>query len=198
MSRSKLKKSNVYVLVFPKLDAFKIGKADNVNSRLRALEKTWGLCGRSKSYYLPTSSSHVFTLEKSLHMALKDSRMQMSKADGYTEFFKLDSIDSCKNIINVFSEPMNLTPKRILPDVMSYTLMEMIEFLLSSERQRYTCNQVSDELNVKNDDQLRDSLISSIDSGVAQGIRGLSEFEFFHKQHEDHFRKVINEEIIAA
>jgi hypothetical protein len=53
--------SNVYILVYPELKGFKIGKADDVSNRISALS-SWGTVDYKNSYVVTVSHKIVFKI----------------------------------------------------------------------------------------------------------------------------------------
>ena len=56
--------TNVYLLIYPKLKAFKVGKADNVFNRADNIKKWWGEPDYVNSLSLEINNELVFKLEK--------------------------------------------------------------------------------------------------------------------------------------
>lgn len=48
---SEKEESNLYLLIYPELEAFKIGKANNVQDRIKTLSRSWGKINYDGSYY---------------------------------------------------------------------------------------------------------------------------------------------------
>lgn len=94
--------TNIYLLVYPKLKAFKIGKADNVFNRADNIKKWWGEPDYNASLSLAIKSESVFNLERSLHFFLGQFSMNYSEGDGKTEFFSLDALSHAIDHINIF------------------------------------------------------------------------------------------------
>lgn len=93
--------SCVYILVYPHLDAVKIGKAGNVFSRTQQLCH-WGTPDFGQSYVINVKQSDVYKLEGALHLKLSNYRKEMQKMDGYTEFFNLDVLNELDSILVFF------------------------------------------------------------------------------------------------
>ncbi|WP_298770093.1 GIY-YIG nuclease family protein [uncultured Shewanella sp.] len=101
--------TNIYLLIYPKLKAFKVGKADNVFNRADSIKKWWGEPDYANSFSLVISSESVFKLEKSLHLLLEQFSMNYSEGDGKTEFFSVDAFNDAIEYINVFIKSNKLT-----------------------------------------------------------------------------------------
>ncbi|HFE3207854.1 TPA: GIY-YIG nuclease family protein [Providencia stuartii] len=97
----KNKTSNVYFLVYPHLDAVKIGKADNVFSRTQQLCH-WGKPDFDKSYVVHVDASDVYKLEAALHLYLNKYKKQMNGYKGYSEFFELSALKDIPNLLNLY------------------------------------------------------------------------------------------------
>lgn len=96
-----MKKSNIYILVYPHLQAVKIGKADNVFSRTQQLCH-WGKPDFEQSYVVHVNPSDVYKLEGALHLKLAKHKKKMKQSDGYTEFFNLDVLNELDSILDFF------------------------------------------------------------------------------------------------
>ncbi|WP_162096616.1 GIY-YIG nuclease family protein [Desulfotalea psychrophila] len=99
-----MKKTNLYILVFQKNRAIKIGKANDISSRMISLKKWWGEPDYEESYSLEICIDDVFTLEKSLHLILSSYSLDYSVGDGKTEMFSLDSLDYAIKHIELYIE----------------------------------------------------------------------------------------------
>jgi hypothetical protein len=94
--------SNLYILHFPKVKAVKIGKADNVTTRINQLKGDWGNPDLDASSIYEIPSSQVFTLETILHKTLQGMRVDVGYGDGYTEMFSMDAYTSATSIADIF------------------------------------------------------------------------------------------------
>ena len=94
--------TNVYLLIYPKLKAFKVGKADNVFNRADNIKKWWGEPDYVNSLSLRINNELVFKLEKSLHLLLDQFSMDYKDGDGKTEFFSLDAYSDALEYVNIF------------------------------------------------------------------------------------------------
>lgn len=94
--------TNIYLLIYPKLKAFKIGKADDVFKRASSIKKWWGEPDYANSFSLEIRDELVFKLEKGLHLFVDQFSMDYADGDGKTEFFDLEVIDDVIGYISIF------------------------------------------------------------------------------------------------
>ncbi|WP_323086887.1 GIY-YIG nuclease family protein, partial [Providencia alcalifaciens] len=87
--------------VYPHLNAVKIGKADNVFSRVQQLCH-WGKPDFEQSYVVHVNTSDVYKLEGALHLKLAKHKKEMKNYDGYTEFFDFDVLSKLDSILDFF------------------------------------------------------------------------------------------------
>lgn len=80
--------SYIYALYFPKQNAVKIGKADDLKTRLSQLVATWGPISTSKARAWSVEDTFVLGAEKDLHRQFDTYHKDMPKGDGYSEFFE--------------------------------------------------------------------------------------------------------------
>ena len=80
--------SYIYALYFPKQKAVKIGKADELKTRLSQLVATWGHISKARAWYV--EDIFVLGAEKDLHHKFKAFHKDMPEGDGYSEFFEPD------------------------------------------------------------------------------------------------------------
>lgn len=80
--------SYIYALYFPKQNAVKIGKADNLKTRLSQLVATWGPISTSKARAWSVEDTFVLGAEKDLHRQFEAYHKDMPEGDGYSEFFE--------------------------------------------------------------------------------------------------------------
>ena len=99
----------IYLLIYPKLKAFKIGKADNVFNRADSIKKWWGEPDYVNSFSLAISSESVFKLEKSLHLLLDQFSMNFSDGDGKTEFFSFDVFNDAIEYVSFYIKSNKLS-----------------------------------------------------------------------------------------
>lgn len=79
--------SYIYALYFPKQNAVKIGKADNLKTRLSQLVATWGPISTSKARAWSVEDTFVLGAERDLHQQFDTYHKDMPEGDGYSEFF---------------------------------------------------------------------------------------------------------------
>lgn len=79
--------SYIYALYFPKQNAVKIGKADNLKTRLSQLVATWGPISTSKARAWSVEDVFVLGAERNLHQQFEAYHKDMPEGDGYSEFF---------------------------------------------------------------------------------------------------------------
>ncbi|MGR5451360.1 GIY-YIG nuclease family protein [Vibrio sp. PNB22_3_1] len=92
----------LYLLVYPDLNAFKIGKANDVVRRAEMIQRWWGMPDYGFSYYAEVPRSIVFEVEKALHCMLGSYSLSFSEGDGKTEFFRLDSLGHALNLLEYY------------------------------------------------------------------------------------------------
>lgn len=93
--------SYVYVLVYPHLNAIKVGKADVILNRVQQLSH-WGKPDLKKSYQIRVDKSDVYKLEGALHLVLSPFKKKMNKKDGYTEFFEISALKEIERVEHIF------------------------------------------------------------------------------------------------
>ncbi len=105
--------TNIYLLIYPKLKAFKIGKADNIANRIHNLKKYWGEPKYIDSLYLEIDTKFVFKLEKSLHTLLEQFSMNFSEGDGKSEFFSIEALSDAIDYIKIFIRSNKLSTELV-------------------------------------------------------------------------------------
>jgi len=86
--KTSMQLSNVYLLPYPKRNCFKIGKANDVDARVRQLN--WlGPVDTSNSYELEVPEYCVFDVETSLKNTFREYRVDVGLGDGKTELFDI-------------------------------------------------------------------------------------------------------------
>ncbi|HFT6957226.1 TPA: GIY-YIG nuclease family protein [Proteus mirabilis] len=90
--------SNVYILIYPHLNAIKVGKADNLFNRIQQLNH-WGKPDLNISYMVEINKENVYKLEGALHLVLYPFKKIMDKKDGYTEFFDIEALDEVSKVL---------------------------------------------------------------------------------------------------
>jgi hypothetical protein len=101
--------TNIYLLIYPDLKAFKIGKGNDVFIRADSIKKFWGEPNYLDSLSLKIDSMLVFKLEKSLHGLLEKFNMNFDMGDGKTEFFSFDALSYAIDYINIYIESNRLS-----------------------------------------------------------------------------------------
>jgi hypothetical protein len=86
-------RSHLYLLVFPLRGVFKVGKANDIHHRMRALQRTWGGIDAAASYHVAADRNTVFKLERTLGSVLADHAVAEEVGDGRTELFALGALD---------------------------------------------------------------------------------------------------------
>ncbi len=105
--------TNIYLLIYPKLKAFKIGKADNIANRIHNLKKYWGEPTYIDSLYLEIDTKFVFRLEKSLHTLLEQFSMNFNEGDGKSEFFSIEALSDAIDYIKIFIRSNKLSAELV-------------------------------------------------------------------------------------
>lgn len=80
--------SYIYAVYFPQLKAVKIGKADELKTRLSQLVATWGHISKARAWCV--EDIFVLGAEKDLHRKFEAYHKDMPEGDGYSEFFEPD------------------------------------------------------------------------------------------------------------
>lgn len=80
--------SYIYAVYFLKQKAVKIGKADNLKTRLSQLVATWGHISKARAWCV--DDIFVLGAEKDLHRRFETYHKDMPEGDGYSEFFEPD------------------------------------------------------------------------------------------------------------
>lgn len=94
--------SNLYMLIFPKVNAYKIGKADDIQKRLVQLRRFWGDPDYSESYRLQLPSGAARHVEKGLHHMLHEHEASPGSGDGHTELFAMESLQSALDLVELY------------------------------------------------------------------------------------------------
>lgn len=97
--------SYVYVLVYPHLQAVKIGKADNVFNRIQRLCH-WGDFDADKSFKIEVDKNNSYKLESSVHFLLSSFKKEMVFGDGFTEFFEIECYSKIIELMNLLEFKM--------------------------------------------------------------------------------------------
>ena len=80
--------SYIYALYFKKQKAVKIGKADDLTTRLSSLVATWGRIDETKARAMSIDDVFVLKYEKELHKKFGKYKKDMPDGDGSKEFFE--------------------------------------------------------------------------------------------------------------
>lgn len=80
--------SYIYAVYFSKQKAVKIGKADELKTRLSQLVATWGPISKARAWYV--EDIFVIGAEKDLHRKFEAYHKDMPEGNGYSEFFEPD------------------------------------------------------------------------------------------------------------
>ncbi|WP_323086921.1 GIY-YIG nuclease family protein, partial [Providencia alcalifaciens] len=97
--------SYIYVLVYPHLQAVKIGKADNVFNRMQRLCH-WGDFDTDKSFKIEVDKNNSYKLESSVHFLLSGFKKEMVFGDGFTEFFEIECYSKIIDLMNLLEFKM--------------------------------------------------------------------------------------------
>lgn len=106
------KVSHLYVLVYPKMCALKIGKADCTISRIKSLK----ICevDYKKSYHIEIDKDKVFFLERALHTMFEKYNLSLRGFDGATEMFDICCYDAVSSHIKLLAsfcdKDIHMTP----------------------------------------------------------------------------------------
>ena len=100
-------KTNLYILVFPEKQVFKIGKANDIHQRIDTLKRWWGQVNYAESYYLEADEAIVFGLEKTLHFLLDGHSVAFEEGDGRTELFKLSELPVVLRYMEIYMHSPN-------------------------------------------------------------------------------------------
>lgn len=97
--------SNVYLLVYSDLSAFKAGKSNCVERRVEQLSRDWGYPNYKESFQVTVGNEKdALELERSLHFFLEPHSIDVGDGDGKSEFFSLGAIEYAKGVIDHFSK----------------------------------------------------------------------------------------------
>ena len=80
--------SYIYAIHFKKINAIKIGKADDLEHRLSELVSVWGEIKKARAHQV--DDIFVLKYEKELHNSFSKFKKKLPQGDGYTEFFEPD------------------------------------------------------------------------------------------------------------
>ena len=97
-----MKKTHLYILVFPDRAAIKIGKANSIRARANTLVKHWGAIDYNSSYSVELEEKIVFNLETALHRLMSIHAMSYDDGDGKKEFFSIEALGAVLEHVNLF------------------------------------------------------------------------------------------------
>ena len=96
-------KSYVYLLINHDKTCYKIGKTDNINLRIKTLSHFWGEFQVFDSFAIECNADYAFKLESLLKNLVHDYKVEFEEEfkekNGWSEFFKIESLDSLKEFI---------------------------------------------------------------------------------------------------
>lgn len=95
-------KTNLYLLSLPDRRLCKVGKADDVDARIKQLRRDWGQVDYNNSYVLQGSPGVVFRLEATLKFLLKGRAIRFDEGDGRTELFDVAALDTALRHVDLF------------------------------------------------------------------------------------------------
>lgn len=96
--------SYLYLLIFPARKMIKVGKANDIYTRIQTLKRFWGEADYQHSYRIALPQSDVFKLEKLLHFLLAKYQINIDTGDGYTELFSIEALEPAIKHIHYFIE----------------------------------------------------------------------------------------------
>lgn len=94
--------SYLYILHFPRTNAIKIGKANEVQQRIETLQRDWGAVDYEGSYRLQLDVDSVMALERSLHGLVRHFSRGYQHGDGKTEMFSVDALAVVLQYLDLF------------------------------------------------------------------------------------------------
>jgi hypothetical protein len=97
-----MEESNVYLLKFPDIEAFKVGKSDNIINRLMSLKKYWGEPDFESSVSISIDKRFVFKLENMLKNALDQYQIKGLSGDGMSELFELSAFPVSLKYLDIY------------------------------------------------------------------------------------------------
>jgi len=108
-------KSWVYILVNKETNIYKIGKTDNLKTRINYLQKLWGKFDLSQTLAIRCDKDYSFKLESLLQNLMIESRVEFEREtrSGRTELFNLDSLNDLKIFINDYLLNFNSSLKLV-------------------------------------------------------------------------------------
>ncbi|GHA18973.1 hypothetical protein GCM10008090_30830 [Arenicella chitinivorans] len=95
--------TQLYLLIFPEEECFKIGKANDVFKRSKSF--AWlAEPDYDNSYSLTLNERKVYQIEKALHLFLDDYSVDKGNGDGHTEVFEIEGLTFALEHIATFSK----------------------------------------------------------------------------------------------
>jgi hypothetical protein len=112
--------SYLYLLAFPERGLLKIGKADNVHSRIQQLRQDWGAVDYGRSHQLHEPTHRVFALEKALLSFLSEYRTpQKFPGVGATEVVSIAALQPALRHLQIVAPGrVHKVPPRPVPRLM--------------------------------------------------------------------------------
>lgn len=130
-----MKRSHLYVLVYPDKKLLKIGKANDVVVRAHGLQKYWGKPDYEHSWSLEIDADQVFKIEKALHLLLAKHAAGLSEGDGKTEFFAIECLGHVLEHLEVFTKQSKYY---VLEQGINAPEMVVIQKPVDKQLKRYT------------------------------------------------------------
>lgn len=132
--------SCIYIILIRRLDLLKIGKSDNLASRIIKLEKEWGEIDKEGSYFLQVPSEDVFDIEAGIHKLLKNHSATIGFGDGYSEMFNLECLESAVSILTSFAKSSNYQLNKGLTNLPDTTKeSKKVKLGMSKSNERKDC-----------------------------------------------------------
>ena len=160
--------SYIYAVYFPQLKAVKIGKADELKTRLSQLVATWGHISKARAWCV--EDIFVLGAEKDLHRKFEAYHKDMPEGDGYSEFFEPDvwkQLDQSQflpisktKILNDVNQTKALAPKTYQSVTLNVTEYEKEQLLTvygnTTEMKKYLLEPIDLSMTNTQYEQLRD------------------------------------------
>lgn len=160
--------SYIYAVYFPQQKAVKIGKADELKTRLSQLVATWGHISKARAWCV--EDIFVLGAEKDLHRKFEAYHKDMPEGDGYSEFFEPDvwkQLDQSQflpisktKILNDVNQTKALAPKTYQSVTLNVTEYEKEQLLTvygnTTEMKKYLLEPIDLSMTNTQYGQLRD------------------------------------------
>lgn len=160
--------SYIYAVYFPQQKAVKIGKADELKTRLSQLVATWGPISKARAWCV--EDIFVLGAEKDLHRKFEAYHKDMPEGDGYSEFFEPDvwkQLDQSQflpisktKILNDVNQTKALAPKTYQSVTLNITEYEKEQLLTvygnTTKMKKYLLEPIDLSLTNTQYEQLRD------------------------------------------